>query len=155
MNINKNNKAWLLAMPYLLYNWLKEIKCGKFCSQNHGLTQKVNGSVLNTSRSRITKYMALTCCPTACVTRRWVGRDEFDLTENVRAQNQLLLAGRIPPDCPALFAGSGARSVGRFVGIKLSMAIRVFANYHCWLRDSRRMYTRFHLCLGKPHLNKP
>jgi hypothetical protein len=29
-----------------------------------------------------------------CVTRGWAGRDEADLTENVRAQNQLLLAGR-------------------------------------------------------------
>jgi len=33
----------------------------------------------------------------ACVTRRWTGRDENDLTENVRAQNQSFLAGRIPP----------------------------------------------------------
>jgi len=30
-------------------------------------------------------------------TRRWVGRDDAELTENVQAKNQLLLAGRIPP----------------------------------------------------------
>ena len=35
--------------------------------------------------------------PTACVTRRWAGWNETALTESVRAQNQLLLAERIPP----------------------------------------------------------
>lgn len=30
---------------------------------------------------------------TACVTRRWAGRDDADLTENVQVQKQLLLAG--------------------------------------------------------------
>jgi hypothetical protein len=30
-------------------------------------------------------------------TRRWAGRDDAELTENVRAQNQLLLEVRIPP----------------------------------------------------------
>jgi hypothetical protein len=35
--------------------------------------------------------------PTACVTRRWAERDDADLTENLRAQNQLLLTGLIPP----------------------------------------------------------
>ena len=36
-------------------------------------------------------------CPTVGVTRMWAGRDEADLTENLRAQNQLLVTGRIPP----------------------------------------------------------
>ena len=34
---------------------------------------------------------------TVCVTSRWAGRDESNLTENVRTQDQLLLARRIPP----------------------------------------------------------
>ena len=34
--------------------------------------------------------------PTVCVTRRWAGRDEPDLAEIVRAQNQLLFSGANP-----------------------------------------------------------